>query len=81
MQRRTTRDLSREGAQKKRSEEARTECSVSLCPNATNGRKPYCLEHLDRLPYVQKILTELAHFDVVASDPAVEPPEARAAAG
>ena len=48
-----------EGPRRKRCDEPRTECSVLGCANATNNRKPYCIDHLDRLPYVQKIKAEL----------------------
>ncbi|HZU99633.1 MAG TPA: hypothetical protein VFF73_23180 [Planctomycetota bacterium] len=48
----------------KRLREARTSCTVAGCPNDTNGRKPFCIEHLDRLPYVQELLAELSRREV-----------------
>ncbi len=81
MKRRVTRTLSLEGARPKRCEEPKTSCSVAGCPEPTNGRKPYCLVHLDRLPYVRKIRAELARFQATGIDPAALPSPPRAAAG
>lgn len=36
----------------------RTSCRVSTCPNKTSDRKPFCLEHLDRMPYVQVLVSQ-----------------------
>ena len=48
----------------KRLREARTACSIAGCANDTNGRKPFCIDHIDRLPYVQGLLAELARREV-----------------
>jgi hypothetical protein len=42
---------------------AREACHVPGCGRATTERKPYCIEHIDRLPYVQELQAELAHRD------------------
>ena len=35
-------------------------CRVDGCDHATTGRKPYCLDHIDRLPYVASVESEIA---------------------
>ncbi len=42
-------------------------CAVLACPNATSEGKPYCMAHLDRLPYVKRVKTELAQRDAEAA--------------
>ena len=42
---------------------AREVCRVQGCGHVTTERKPYCIEHIDRLPYVQELQAELAHRD------------------
>lgn len=38
-------------------------CKVPACPHTTTGRKPYCYDHLDRLPYVREVMARLARKD------------------
>ncbi len=38
-------------------------CTVDGCANTTTGRKPYCIDHIDRLPYVRQLTDELARRD------------------
>jgi hypothetical protein len=42
-----------------RDAEARSECLVETCGKPTTGKKPYCLDHLDHLPYVQWLSAEI----------------------
>jgi hypothetical protein len=42
-----------------RSGDKRVECTAPGCHQLTTGRKPYCLDHLDNLPYVHWLKTEL----------------------
>ena len=42
-------------------------CRARGCQNATSDRKPYCVAHLDRLPYVRQILQELARREAEAT--------------
>lgn len=42
---------------------AREACHVDGCGRPTTERKPYCIEHIDRLPYVQELQAQLAHRD------------------
>ena len=42
---------------------ARECCRVPGCGHATTERKPYCIDHIDRLPYVKELQAELAHRD------------------
>jgi hypothetical protein len=37
----------------------RDPCQVRGCLNTTNGGKAYCLEHIDRMPYVVAMEEEL----------------------
>jgi len=30
----------------------RGRCAVARCARSTNGSKPYCVEHIDQMPYV-----------------------------
>lgn len=41
-------------------------CAIRGCRILTNG-KPYCIEHLDALPYVRRIKSELSKPDTTAS--------------
>ena len=36
-----------------------SECRVRGCPKIPSERKPYCLEHLDQLPYTQQLQANL----------------------
>src|SRR5437588_695993 len=48
----------------KRSRDAeRAACQVRGCTQTPTGHKPYCIEHLDELPYVQWLKSELARRD------------------
>jgi hypothetical protein len=55
----------------------RASCGVHGCVEPTTGRKPYCIEHLDRLPYVQWLKGELARrdadADAIARHRAIDP--------
>lgn len=42
---------------------ARELCRVQGCGHSTTERKPYCIDHLDRLPYVQELREALVHRD------------------
>ena len=42
---------------------AREFCRVQGCGHPTTERKPYCIEHLDRLPYVKELQEQLARRD------------------
>lgn len=35
-------------------------CGVLGCKKRTSDQKPYCVRHINRIPYVKKILTEMA---------------------
>jgi len=37
-----------------------TPCRVSECAGTATYGKPYCIEHLDRLPYIKAMKAELA---------------------
>src|SRR5699024_7291150 len=48
----------------KRSRDAeRAGCAVRGCNQVPTGRKPYCIDHLEHLPYVQWLKDELARRD------------------
>lgn len=36
----------------------RIACRVSSCSNKTSDRKPFCLEHLDHMPYVRVLVAQ-----------------------
>ena len=38
----------------------RQDCAAAGCSLATTGRKLYCVEHLERLPYVRALIAELS---------------------
>lgn len=40
--------------------DAPRDCGVFDCDKRTSGDKPYCINHLDRIPYVHKLMTELS---------------------
>jgi hypothetical protein len=42
---------------------AREVCRVQGCGHVTTERKPYCIEHLDRLPYVRELQAQLCSRD------------------
>jgi hypothetical protein len=42
---------------------AREACHVPGCGHPTTERKPYCIDHIDRLPYVKELQAQLAHRD------------------
>lgn len=48
-----------QGATRGRISGERNLCKIRDCPNDTSEKKPYCLEHLDRLPYVMRLEAEL----------------------
>jgi hypothetical protein len=54
----------------------RQDCAAAGCSHATTGRKPYCVEHLERLPYVRALVAELscrkAELVVAGSDQALQ---------
>jgi hypothetical protein len=59
-------DLKNQTADARRPREVTVPCSVMGCPNDTKGRKPYCIAHLDHLPYVKQLKAELArHADLL----------------
>lgn len=39
--------------------DAPRDCSVFGCGKRTSAEKPYCINHLDRIPYVHNLLAEL----------------------
>jgi hypothetical protein len=41
----------------------RATCGVHGCRTVPTGHKPYCIDHLDQLPYVQWLKSELARRD------------------
>jgi len=43
-----------------REESARETCRVTGCGQVTSDKKPYCVDHIDRLPYVAQVRDELA---------------------
>ena len=51
----------------RRPQEARTGCGVVGCTNETNGRKPFCIDHLDQLPYVKQLRAELSRREAVST--------------
>ena len=42
---------------------AREVCRVQGCGHVTTERKPYCIDHLDRLPYVRELQAQLSSRD------------------
>lgn len=48
----------------------RRDCCAQGCRNRTSDRKPYCIEHLDRLDYVRQLQEELERQAVVRRLPA-----------
>lgn len=44
-------------------------CSVPNCNGSANDLKGYCDEHLDRLPYVKRILDKLAEHPELRTEP------------
>jgi hypothetical protein len=42
---------------------AREACHVQGCNRPTTERKPYCIDHLDRLPYVKELQDALGRRD------------------
>ena len=36
----------------------RTACRVSTCSNKTSDRKPFCVEHLDHMPYIRVLASQ-----------------------
>jgi hypothetical protein len=58
----------------------RGDCGVVGCPGTTTGNKPYCLDHLDELPYVRRLKGEIARRDGEASGAVPADPEGPTAA-
>ncbi len=48
------------GESRRRHESTRGECQSTGCSASTTGNKPYCLDHIEEIPYVKRLLTELA---------------------
>jgi len=48
------------GESRRRHESTRGECNFVGCMAPTTGNKPYCLDHLEEIPYVRRLLDELA---------------------
>jgi hypothetical protein len=38
-------------------------CTVDGCRRTTNDRKPFCLDHIDRMPYARQIASEIEARD------------------
>ena len=55
--------VDRETASQQGTEEGRLRATCLLCGHSTTGRKPYCLDHLHRLPYVADILARRSSGD------------------
>ncbi|MEZ0229579.1 MAG: hypothetical protein ACAI25_13195 [Planctomycetota bacterium] len=49
-----------EGKTRRRRESQRGDCLHTGCSQTTTGNKPYCLDHLDELPYVRNLIEEIA---------------------
>lgn len=45
-----------------RTPEDRVVCSVAGCQDVPSERKPFCGKHIDRLPYVRKVVAETAQI-------------------
>jgi len=64
-----------DAARPKRPRDARTTCTVVGCANDTNGRKPYCIDHLEYLPYVKELLAEVARRETPGANDTSGPAE------
>ena len=56
-------DLRRAARSGRRPLQAREHCHVPGCSHPTTERKPYCIDHLERLPYVRELQEQLAQRD------------------
>jgi len=55
--------------QSRRSRESqRGVCSHPGCRESTTANKPYCLEHIDELPYVKQLLQEIARREATGGE-------------
>jgi len=61
-------------APKRTRDAERQMCGVRGCKEVPTGRKPYCIDHLDQLPYVQWLLGELHRRDEEADQAAKRRP-------
>jgi hypothetical protein len=48
------------GERRRRHESTRGECHFVGCSAPTTGNKPYCLDHIEEIPYVKRLLAEVA---------------------
>jgi hypothetical protein len=55
------------GERRRRHESTRGECQFVGCHTPTTGNKAYCLDHLEEIPYVKRLLAELARREQDAS--------------
>lgn len=53
----------RRGAGRARQPQARQHCLAAGCGKPTTERKPYCMAHLDHLPYVRELQAHLAGLE------------------
>jgi hypothetical protein len=65
-----------EGFTKRRRESQRGECQAKGCLQTTTANKPYCLDHLDELPYVRQLMAEIARREASGGDLDPKGPEA-----
>lgn len=42
--------------------------SCALCRAEVSGCKPYCIDHIDRLPYVKRILDQLSDASITINN-------------
>lgn len=57
------RRVSRRPPRDPRDRQPRDRCRAGGCERATTERKPYCIDHLELMPYVANILKQLAERD------------------
>lgn len=53
---------------RRRRESQRGQCFHENCSETTTGNKPFCLMHLEQLPYVRRLLDEIARREERGSD-------------
>jgi hypothetical protein len=65
-----------EGKTRRRRESQRADCSYAGCAQTTTGNKPFCLEHLEELPYVRRLIEEITRREARGSDADPDGPDA-----
>lgn len=60
----------------RRRESQRGQCSHPGCSETTTSSKPFCIQHIEELPYVKKLLEEIARRESLLGDSDPSGPDA-----